>query len=135
MPTKILYYRHVHTIYDTYSIYQGSRTNHFFFAWTLISLHLTQLSKLCSPTIPTPWSCLVLSCLLFPLSLCTNCGSSSFLGVRFHCNWREGERMQQSPSMIPVMPSYPSNSITTEQIQKVLLIAPSVLLWFPCYFS
>lgn len=34
--------------------------------------------------------------------------------------------MQQPPPMIPMMPSFPSASITTEQIQKVLLL----LLWF-----
>ena len=38
--------------------------------------------------------------------------------------------MQQNPQMIPVMPSFPPNNITTEQIQKVWFRIP-----FVCFYS
>lgn len=40
--------------------------------------------------------------------------------------------MQQTPQIIPVMPSFPPTNITTEQIQKVFLLC--ILLLFNCFF-
>ena len=43
-------------------------------------------------------------------------------------------KMQQNPQMIPVMPSFPPNNITTEQIQKVWFRIPLVCFVF-CFYS
>lgn len=58
-------------------------------------------------------------------------GFGNFWGFRVRASVKSSRaKMQQNPQMIPVMPSFPPNNITTEQIQKVWFRIP-----FVCFYS
>lgn len=63
--------------------------------------------------------------------LTVDCGDFGGIRVLLFINFSENnkaEKMQQTPQMIPMMPSFPPTNITTEQIQKVFFFFFTVLI-------